>query len=560
MPHTASRNNGTAHAVLFAFFYCIILAVIGLDSRSLLPVDETRYASVAWEMFSQKQWILPTLNFEPYHHKPPLLFWTIMGLWSVFGVSENVALIVPFLFALAVVLMTGRMAAAFFPTQPQISQHSILILLGTLIFPIYSNMLMFDLLLTVWVITGLFSGWRFTQTGKPLWILTLGISLGLGLLSKGPVILIHVAIPLIIFQFWSGIRQDQSITRGHFAVGLALAIAIGAVIVLSWALPAANLGGPDFREKIFWGQSAGRMVSSFDHGRPIWWYIAISPMFLMPWLIWPPLWRTASGMIKTRKAPQAFAPHEKRFLRFLASWIIPVFIVFSLISGKQPHYLLPLLPALSIGLAYLFSRVETVKKKDYIAITAFLTFIGAIPFLLSLLPMVHAGWEDKPHLMDTFDRISGKMALVFCFLILSSMLYASRKQSVTTMLWGVAVATFLAVGVFLMQGRESFFPNYDLRPMAKVIAKDYPENPLAFLRNYHGEFSFLSRLNRPVKQLEPQYLDQWFSENPNGIALVRTDSVKDIADYDILFQRPYKMTKIYAIIAPKGRERYPRPR
>ena len=44
-------------------------------ARPLMPVDETRYAAVAWEMWTRGDFIVPRLDGLPYDHKPPLLFW-----------------------------------------------------------------------------------------------------------------------------------------------------------------------------------------------------------------------------------------------------------------------------------------------------------------------------------------------------------------------------------------------------------------------------------------------------------------------------------------------------
>ena len=53
-------------------FIAFCLAYILL--RPLLPVDETRYLTVAWEMWTSGSYIVPHLNGEPFSHKPPLLF------------------------------------------------------------------------------------------------------------------------------------------------------------------------------------------------------------------------------------------------------------------------------------------------------------------------------------------------------------------------------------------------------------------------------------------------------------------------------------------------------
>jgi 4-amino-4-deoxy-L-arabinose transferase-like glycosyltransferase len=68
-----TRNN-----TLLLFLYLATLAVVSLLTRNLIPVDETRYTTVAWEMWVRSDFLVPHLNGETYSHKPPLLFWLIL--------------------------------------------------------------------------------------------------------------------------------------------------------------------------------------------------------------------------------------------------------------------------------------------------------------------------------------------------------------------------------------------------------------------------------------------------------------------------------------------------
>ncbi len=43
------------------------------------------------------QWLLPTLNGEPYSHKPPLLMWLVNLVWLVGGTEIGVARVVAIL-------------------------------------------------------------------------------------------------------------------------------------------------------------------------------------------------------------------------------------------------------------------------------------------------------------------------------------------------------------------------------------------------------------------------------------------------------------------------------
>ena len=65
-----------------------IFSVASIWLRPLWPVDETRYLSVAWDMWLRGDLLVPYVNGRPYSDKPPLLFWLMHLGWAVFGVNE----------------------------------------------------------------------------------------------------------------------------------------------------------------------------------------------------------------------------------------------------------------------------------------------------------------------------------------------------------------------------------------------------------------------------------------------------------------------------------------
>src|SRR4029453_17373441 len=76
-----------------------LLAALPLALRPMLPVDETRYATVAWEMWTRGDFLVPHLNGLPYSDKPPLLFWLCHLGWWLFGVNEWWPRLVPAVFS-----------------------------------------------------------------------------------------------------------------------------------------------------------------------------------------------------------------------------------------------------------------------------------------------------------------------------------------------------------------------------------------------------------------------------------------------------------------------------
>ena len=120
--------RGLAHPWRTALAICVAwvsLLMLAFLSRHLLAVDETRYISVAWEMWLRGDLLVPHLNGEPYDHKPPLLFWLIQLAWELFGVSEMAARLVPAFAGLAGALLVMPLARLLWPRQRAVGPYGL---------------------------------------------------------------------------------------------------------------------------------------------------------------------------------------------------------------------------------------------------------------------------------------------------------------------------------------------------------------------------------------------------------------------------------------------------
>src|SRR4051812_30653292 len=109
-----------APGLLAAIVIWAALVAVGLSERPPLPIDETRYLTVAWEMWRTGDYLVPHLNGVAYHHKPPLLFWLMTLGWQVIGISAAWARLVAPLFALGAVVLTSHLARLLFPDRPAV--------------------------------------------------------------------------------------------------------------------------------------------------------------------------------------------------------------------------------------------------------------------------------------------------------------------------------------------------------------------------------------------------------------------------------------------------------
>ncbi len=353
---------------------------MALITRPLLPVDETRYLSVAWEMWQRHDFLVPYLNDIAYSHKPPLLFWLIHAAWSVTGVHDWPARLVPPLLALLVIIQSTVLARRLWPSlSVEIQSFVPWLILGGWFFILFMTLVQFDLLLTVFALLA-WQGLLLADNRQCRgWLIT-GFAAGLGVLAKGPVILLFVVPVALLAPWWRGEPTHRS---GYF--GLLASLIIAAAIALAWALPAGFAGGEAYREAIFWGQSAGRVVDSFAHRSPWWLYLLALPSMLLPWLFWPAIWRAMGSAGSALDEPGT---------KFIFAVVIPALLVFSLISGKQPKYLLPILPLLALLLARLLVNVgqstEMLQKLRYISLTSAALFML---LHLSVVPLLRPAYD-----------------------------------------------------------------------------------------------------------------------------------------------------------------------
>lgn len=532
---------------LFACGLIFLIALAGITSRPLFPVDETRYITVAWEMFSSKNWILPSLNHEAYHHKPPLLFWVITSLWTIFGPLQSVAMAVPYIIFAGLIAANMYLARSLFPHDDKAPTWMMILTLGSFPLLVYSNLIMFDILLTVFVILSLTSLWNFAQTGHKKHIIILALAIGLGGLAKGPVILLNIIFPILLYPYWRNAKSDIAISKTRWYFSTLLAILAGIGITLSWAIPAALQGGEAYANKIFWGQTAGRVENSFDHGRPFWWYLPLLPILLCPWIFVPKLWR------HILKWPETSIYFDQNILRFLVVWILPVFLCFSLISGKQIHYLFPCLIGAFTFIGMIISNDHSPAKKcDIILPAGIIIFLILLPALLKLFAIEMSDLFNRHLMDDAFLRMSAIYSSIGA-LIAVIIFFMARHKSCLCHFMAIMISMVIFMGVLHLEGEKGFYKNYDLTPMAAVIHKN-ADRPMAFVRNYHGEWGYLARLTKPVEQILPETLPSWFQKNPNGIAFFRTSREEEFrGKYDVIFEMPYKMNNSFVILVPKGK-------
>ena len=489
-----TRNN-----TLLLFLYLSILAVVSLFTRNLIPVDETRYTSVAWEMWLRGDFLVPYLNGETYSHKPPLLFWLIHLGWKLFGVNEWWPRLIPFFFSFASLLLIQQLGRRLWPD----ASHSLIapfIALGFTIWAFFSTAVMFDMMLSFFVllsITGLYQA--LNGQGKRWWLL-LGLGWGLGMLSKGPVIFVHTLPLLLLAPYW--LSSKTGVSWKQAVAGSLAALLVAVAIILAWVIPATATGGEHYAQELLFGQNVQRALKAPNDALAWWYYIAFMPFILFPWLYWGGNWKALfSRTDRTEKIDNG--------QRFCLAWILPVLLLFTLISGKKVHYLLPVLPAIALYLASVLGsrKVPGTGKEMWLLTVIYLivaVIIGSLPFIYTP--------EDSPHWVSSLSIFT---IIPFVLLAIAGQFFVNGS-----VLKRVRIISLQTVILLMIAHVTIFVPaslGYDLKPIANEISRlEKQGTVIAHNGKYRGEYHFLGRLQKPFYLVYDSTEQNWAKQHPDA--------------------------------------------
>ena len=503
------------------------LAAVAMLTRPLTPIDETRYVGVAWEMWLRNEYLVLFKNGAPYSHKPPLLFWLYNLGWAVTGVNEWWPRLVSPLFSFGGLALTLSLARRLWPDDREAGRNAAWILAASLLWMLFSTSSMFDVMLGFFALLGVRGLLVAADGSMKRGFAWLSVAIGFGVLAKGPVILLHVLPAAVLAPWW---RPGLAWRRWYG--GILLALLGGAAIALAWAIPAAIHGGDEYRRMIFWGQTADRMVDSFAHRRPLWWYLPLLPLLLYPWLVWPALWRRLLALR---------AEGLDGGLRLCLAWMLPAFLAFSMISGKQVHYLVPLFPAFAL-LAGRLVRPSTRGGTWLPSLLAAITGAAMVYFAYAARPQEVATWQDFPAWPG--------MALALAALLAGWLGRQPARRLPVLALLGAAV--FVLIQLYVA---DNLWRRYDVRPIAAEIRKLQARGlAVANHGDYHAQFQFAGRLERPLEELETAGIPAWFDKHPDG-AIVFYVQERKASPAPALFRQPYRGESAELLNAEQARAR-----
>jgi len=337
------NKNGFQSLAAAAFVILGLLYCINFEDRSFWVENEAFYA-MGTQSVLEGNVLLPLIFNDEYANKPPLFFWWAAAISAPFGgVSEWTVRLANILAALGIlaglylfalrwmnrwigllaVLLTGT-SAEFWQQATQVS----------------TDLLMVALLVFAWSALFAILTDRFTW-GR--WAVLWGC-LGLGILTKGPVVLILSGLIALLYCLWRyGWREGwKKPLRTRPFLGALASVSFFAL----WCGAVYWVYGSEPLHTVVIKHNITRFLNAFDHIKPWWYYFQKLPAILLPWSLLLPwaAWHWFKSFRRDwNKSLEAIA--------FSSIIGIVVFVFFSVSSSKRDYYLLPLVPWLSLALA-----------------------------------------------------------------------------------------------------------------------------------------------------------------------------------------------------------------
>jgi 4-amino-4-deoxy-L-arabinose transferase-like glycosyltransferase len=403
-------------ALLFAG--CVLFHIAGTWSLPLIDRDEPRFAEASREMIERGDYIVPYFNNQLRLDKPPLTYWAQTVSYRVFGENDFAArfpsAIAAALTALVIFVWGMRIDGE------KLGWWAAIIFTLSLQTFVHAKAAVADMWLVLFVTLAHWAGYELiqlptlnsdrsragVQRSTPnteeinqtsnikhqtslCWWFTFYLALALGFLAKGPV----AWMPLLTVGTTITFARDAQLAqRFKFVYGILLTLALVAL----WGIPALIQTRGEFFTVGIGRHVIRRSFATMEgHGAnaPVM-YLLLLPFYFVtvfvsffPWSIKLP-W-LARKLWRERKTGIADPGYSWNLIdKYLVTGIAIIFIIFTLIKTKLPHYTLPAFPLLALLLARHWQEAAMANRRSLPKIIAIVTACVWIAIALAIPPMV----------------------------------------------------------------------------------------------------------------------------------------------------------------------------
>jgi len=388
----SAHLNSAIRNYALLFVGSLLFHLAGTWSLPLVDRDEPRFAEASREMIQRGDYIVPYFNDHLRLDKPPLTYWAQAASYRLFGENDFAArfpsAIAAALVALSILAWGTRLGGN------NVGWWAAIIFTLSLQTFLHAKAAVADMWLVLFVTLAHWAGYELLRDSlgaqshvslvrpavapyqyRTLWWWVFYLSLAFGFLAKGPIGWVPL-LTILSTKFF--LAEPKLSYRFQFPFGSLFMLAILAL----WGIPAAVRTHGQFFVVGIGRHVVGRSFASMEgHGaNSFGMYLLLLPFYFvtifisffpwsvkLPWLM-KKLWRRRDAIDN-----------------YLSAGVAIIFIIFSLIKTKLPHYTLPAFPLIALLLA---RRVTTEGSMHFVRNCAFASVSVYLAIALVVPPFV----------------------------------------------------------------------------------------------------------------------------------------------------------------------------
>ncbi|WP_057939876.1 ArnT family glycosyltransferase [Algoriphagus resistens] len=445
-----------------------------LGAFSIYILDEAKNATAGYEMWKSSGWILPTFNGQPRYDKPPLHYFFFGLAYQFFGVTPFAARFFPALMGWLTVCLIyftternfGRLAAL----------ASGLAMLASVHWVIQFHLAVPDPFLIFFLTASLLFFVRFWDGNhrKKVYLRWMGLTLGLAVLSKGPIAIALAGGTVLLFLlcqkggFWNNLK----LVMNPSAILIFLLVALPWYFLIAW-----KTDGVWIQEFLF-KHNLNRFAAPMEgHGGGFY----LTFMFVVVGMV------PGSLLIITSFKSLIAYSHIPTLVKISLLFSCLTIVFFMLSGTKLPNYTAPVYPFLAIIIGWLLRQSTEWSRIKWPGLLALI--------LLFLLPIgVYFGLTSEKD-YAVYSYISYYFAPGSVVALVSGFYWFRRRWMLH---WCILCIGFILVSLSFLY---LAFPELDRRtPVIASNVKGFKDSEFYYFRQFNPSFAFA--LKKEIKDLE----------------------------------------------------------
>lgn len=366
---TLKNDKNISFYLLLSVVIILIFRLILTATIPLLDKTEARYSEIARIMYETKEWVVLQIDYGvPFWAKPPLSTWLSAFSFEIFGTSEMAARFPSFLLSFILIIALSKI----FKKRGVSFYLPSFILLTMPEFLIHTGVVSTDSTLAFCIVLMMISFWKAIQDETHFfWKYLFFIALGLGFLSKGPIVLVLTAPPIFLWIIIQKISFKTIYLKFPWLTGLLLT----AIISIPWYI-LAEKRSPGFLDYFIVGEHFKRFLEpgwkgdlyGSGHSQPIGMIWLFLFAFAFPWvqIVLYKIWKERKTIFKDR------------YVSYLIFWLLWTPLFFTISKNILHTYILPVTIPIALLMMHWWENYK--KKKTILIISIIFPAVAMISF------------------------------------------------------------------------------------------------------------------------------------------------------------------------------------